>query len=122
MKLTRLIFATTLILALQPTSLATKRMHESAPSSSNSIHGGKLTVEVFNDGSYALRSAVIPGDVLRSHVEVDTAAGTLKSSLYPPYKIDSAAFTDELGSGQSSDRDPYRVARHARSHLRVSCL
>ncbi len=99
MKLTRLIFATTLILALQLTSFANRMHGESAPSSSNSIHGGNLTVEVFDDGSYALRSTVIHGDVLRSDVEVDTAAGTLKSSLFPRHTKLIAAFTDELGSG-----------------------
>jgi len=63
------------------------------------IHGGNLTVEAFDDGFYALRSTTIPGDVLRSEVEVDTAAGTLKSSLYPRHLKSIATFDDELGSG-----------------------
>jgi hypothetical protein len=70
-----------------------------AASPSNVIHGDNLTVEGFEDGSYALRSASIPGDVLRAEVEVDTADGILKSSLYPQHLHSTASFTDELGSG-----------------------
>ena len=72
---------------------------QSAAPPSNEIHGENLTVEGFEDGFYALRSASIPGDVLRAEVEVDTADRTLKSSLYPRHLNSSASFTDELGSG-----------------------
>jgi hypothetical protein len=63
------------------------------------IRGGSLTIEAFDDGFYALRSTTIPGDVLRSELEVDTAGGTLRSSLYPRHLRSIAPFDDELGSG-----------------------
>jgi hypothetical protein len=72
---------------------------QSTPSQPDLISGGNLTVEAFDDGFYALRSTAISGDVLRSEVEADTAAGTLKSSLYPRHLKSIAAFNDELGSG-----------------------
>ena len=76
------------------------RRHEKPGSSSrNLIRGGNLIIEAFGDGFYALRSTVIPGDVLRSEVEVETAMGTLKSSLYPQHLTAVAPLNDEFGSG-----------------------
>ena len=99
MKSDRLILGLLLAFVLQAASFATPAYGKSAPSLPSSIQGGNLAVEVFDDGSYALRSTEIHGDVLRSAVEVDTAAGTLKSSLYPNHSKTIAPFTDELGSG-----------------------
>ncbi len=99
MKWTRLIFATLFVLAWLPVWLAGRAHGESAHSQSNLIRGGNLTIEAFDDGSYALRSTAIPGDVLRSDVEADTATGTLRSSLYPRHLSRVAPFDDELGSG-----------------------
>ena len=73
---------------------------EPAPSQANLIRSGNLSVEAFDDGFYALRSTTIPGDVLRSEVEADTAAGTLRSSFYPRHLSTVASFDDALGSGQ----------------------
>ena len=70
-------------------------------SSSNSIQGGTLSVETFDDGSYALRSAAIPGVVLRSGVEADIAESTLKSSAYPRHLSSIAPFRDQLGAGHT---------------------
>ena len=99
MKIARLIFALLLAFVLQAAWFTNPAHGKTVPSQPNSIQGGNLTVEVFDDGSYALRSTAIHGDVLRSEVEVDTAAGTLKSSLYPNHSKSIAPFTDELGSG-----------------------
>ena len=99
MKLARLNFGLLLILASLPAWLAIGARGQSAPTQSNLIHAGNLTVEVFDDGSYALRSTAIPGDVLRTEVEADTVKGTFKSSLYPRHLKSIAAFDDELGSG-----------------------
>jgi len=99
MKTARLIITLPLMLALQTTLLSSAAHGKTAPALPNSIHGGNLAVQVFIDGSYALRSTAIQGDVLRGEVEVDTAAGTLKSSLYPRHTTSFAPFTDELGSG-----------------------
>jgi hypothetical protein len=99
MKLARLNFGLLLILASLPAWLAIGARGQSAPTQSNLIHGGNLAVEVFDDGSYALRSTAIPGDVLRTEVEADTVKGTFKSSLYPRHLKTIAAFDDELGSG-----------------------
>jgi alpha-galactosidase len=99
MKLARLNFGLLLILASLPAWLAIGARGQSAPTQSNLIHGGNLAVEVFDDGSYALRSTAIPGDVLRTEVEADTVKGTFKSSLYPRHLKSIAAFDDELGSG-----------------------
>ena len=99
MKLARLNFGFLLILASLPAWLAIGARGQSAPTQSNLIHGGNLAVEVFDDGSYALRSTAIPGDVLRTEVEADTVKGTFKSSLYPRHLKSIAAFDDELGSG-----------------------
>jgi hypothetical protein len=65
-----------------------------------SIRGGDLAVAVFDDGSYALRSAGISGDVLHARVEVDTAAGTLTPALYPRHLPSVSTFNDALGTGQ----------------------
>jgi hypothetical protein len=99
MKLARFIFGLFLVLVLQAAWFANPAHGKSVPSQPSSIHGGNLSVEVFGDGSYALRSTAIQGDVLRGEVQVDTAAGTLKSSLYPHHSNSIAPFTDELGSG-----------------------
>jgi alpha-galactosidase len=100
MKWLRLIFAALLVIASVPVWPADKAHEDPAPSRSNLIRGGALAVEAFDDGSYALRSTTIPGYVLRSDVEVDTGAGTLRSSLYPKHLRSTAPFADELGSGQ----------------------
>ncbi len=99
MKIARLIFGLLLAFVLQAAWFTNPAHGKTVPSQPNSIQGGNLAVEVFDDGSYALRSTAIHGDVLRSEVEVDTAAGTLKSSLYPNHSKTIAPFTDELGSG-----------------------
>ncbi|MGB6826849.1 MAG: PKD domain-containing protein [Terracidiphilus sp.] len=72
-----------------------------APSQPHSIRGGNLAVETFDNGTYALQSSGIPGDVLRSEIVVDTAAGTIRSSLYPRHIATVAPFHNELGSGNS---------------------
>jgi hypothetical protein len=100
MKWMRLIFATLLVVASVPVWPAGRAHDEPALPGSKLIRGGSLAIEAFDDGSYALRSTTIPGDVLRSDVEVDTAAGTLKSSLYPRHSSSVAPFSDALGSGQ----------------------
>ena len=100
MKWLRLIFATLLVIASVPVWPAGRAHGDPAPSPSNLIRGGNLAIEAFEDGSYALRSTTISGDVLRSDVEVDTAGGTLRSSLYPRHSRSAAPFADELGSGQ----------------------
>ena len=66
---------------------------------SNVIQGGELSIETFEDGSYALHHRAIPGVVLRSGVEADVAASTLKSSAYPHHLSSIASFRDELGTG-----------------------
>jgi len=100
----RLMLAT-LFLAASAASLpvwaAGEMFGEPAPSQANLIRGGNLAIEAFDDGTYALRSTTIPGDVLRSDVEVDTPAGTLRASLYPRHLRLVAPFADGLGSGQS---------------------
>ncbi len=83
-----------------PVWTASRARAQSAPSQPYSIRGGNLSVETFDDGSYALQSSAIPGDVLRSEIVVDTAAGTLRSSLYPRHTANIAPFHDELGSGR----------------------
>ncbi|MDR3752440.1 MAG: PKD domain-containing protein [Terracidiphilus sp.] len=64
------------------------------------IRGGDLSVAVFDDGSYALRSTAISGDVLHATVEVDTAAGTLTPARYPKHLASVSTFNDALGTGQ----------------------
>jgi hypothetical protein len=76
------------------------RAHGDATSSVSSIlRSGALSVEVFSNGSYALRSTAVPGDVLHSEVEADIAGSTLKSSSYPQHLTTIAPFHDEQGSG-----------------------
>ena len=99
MKSTRLIFGLLLMLLALSVCPANRAHGQSEPSQPNLIRGGNLTVEAFDDGFYALRSTTIPGDVLRSEVEVDTARGTLRSSLYPRHLRSIAPFEDELGAG-----------------------
>ena len=70
-------------------------------SSPNAVNGGDLSIEIYDDGSYALRSKEIPGAVLRSGVEVDVAGTTVKSSAYPRHLSSIASFRDELGSGHA---------------------
>jgi alpha-galactosidase len=65
------------------------------------IRGGGISVQVLDDGSYTLRSAAIPGDVLHAEIEVETASGTLTAGLYPRHLRSTAPFSDELGQGQS---------------------
>ena len=96
MKWTRFTFGLLLMLSSLPAIIAS-----TVHAQSYVVRGGNLTVEAFDDGSYALRSSAIPGDVLRSEVVVDTAAGTLRSSLYPRHTGTVAPFQDELGSGSS---------------------
>ena len=83
--------------------LALPSLGQSAP---DAIHSGALTVATFDDGSYALRSAEIPDDVLRAQVEADTAAGTLSSSLYPRHLRSISKFSNALGSGQQLTAEP----------------
>ena len=99
MQWARLIFALLLMLSSLPVWPASRAHGQSVPSQPNSIRGGSLIIEAFDDGFYALRSTTIPGGVLRSEVEVDTAGGTLRSSLYPRHLRSIAPFDDELGSG-----------------------
>jgi alpha-galactosidase len=77
----------------------TRSHGEATRSGSSIIRGGALSVEAFNNGSYALRSTVVPREVLHSEVEADIAGSKLKSSLYPQHLISIAPFHDELGSG-----------------------
>lgn len=91
-----------LILSAGSTVWSKGRVREVArPASSNSIQGGELSIQIFDDGSYALRSRAIPGVVLRSGVEVDIAGSTLKSSEYPRHLTSVTPFRDELGSGHA---------------------
>jgi hypothetical protein len=99
MKWPHLIFALLFILSWLTVWPASRAHGQSVPSQPNFIRGGNLTIEAFDDGFYALRSTTIPGDVLRSEVEVDTAGGTLRSSLYPRHLRSIAPFDDELGLG-----------------------
>lgn len=87
-----------LVLSTLPVWLGSAAQGQS-PSERDSIHGGSLTVEAFGDGFYSLRSTAIPGEVLRSEVEADTAGGTLRSSMFPRHLRSIAPFRDELGSG-----------------------
>jgi alpha-galactosidase len=100
MKSPRFALGLLLMLASLPVWTAVKVRAQSAPSQPDSIRGGDLTVRTFDNGSYALQSTAIPGDVLRSEIVIDTAAGTLRSSLYPRHIAKIAPFQDELGSGQ----------------------
>ena len=100
MKWTRLNLALPLILFSLPVWLACRAQGQSLLSQPDLIRGGNLAVETFDDGFYALRSTTIPGDVLRSEVEVETAAGAFRSSLYPRHLSSIAPFDDELGSGR----------------------
>jgi alpha-galactosidase len=75
------------------------RLHEAVPSGASVVRGEDLTVTALADGSYALRSAAMTGDVLRSEVEADIAGSTLKSSLYPHHLTSIVLFHDEFGAG-----------------------
>jgi len=100
LKWMRSIYSLLLVPCLLPVWSAGRAHGEPAPSQPKLIRGGNLSVEAFDDGFYALRSTTIPGDVLRSEVEADTAAGTLRSSLYPWHFRTVTSFDDALGSGQ----------------------
>jgi hypothetical protein len=82
-----------------PVWCAGKPLDKSVPARSNLIHGDQLTIEAFDDGFYALRSATISEDVLRAEVGVDTAKSKLRSSLYPRHLRIISPFKDELGAG-----------------------
>jgi hypothetical protein len=99
MKWTRFTFGLLLVLSSLPAFTASRARAQSAPSQPYVIRGGNLAVEAFDDGSYALRTSAFSGDVLRSEIVVDTAAGTLRSSLYPRHTGTITPFHDELGSG-----------------------
>jgi alpha-galactosidase len=99
MKSPRFALGLLLVLATLPVWAASGMRAQSAPSQPDSIRGGDLTVRTFDDGTYALQSTAIPGDVLRSEIVIDTAVGTLESSLYPRHIAKIAPFHDELGSG-----------------------
>ncbi len=86
-------------LAFQTMGLAVAAHGQPTDSKSGTIRGGSLSILASDDGFYALRSAMIPGDVLRSEVEADTASGTLRSSLYPRHLKTITPFQDELGAG-----------------------
>jgi len=100
MKSTRLTLILLFLLPWLPVWAASRAHQPSGASQTASIQSGNLTVEAFADGSYALRSTSIAGDLLRSEVEVETSAGTLKSSLYPRHLSSISSFHDELGSGK----------------------
>jgi hypothetical protein len=86
--------------ALQAFCLSGGAFGQPTPSLPGLIRGGDLAINAYDDGSYALRSTAIPGDVLRAEVEAETAGGTLRSSLYPRHLKAIVPFHDELGSGQ----------------------
>lgn len=114
---------TLLILSVGPTVWSQGRAQKVAThSSSNSIPGAELSIETFDDGSYALRSKAIPGVVLRSGVEADIAGSTLKSSAYPRHLSSIAPFQDELGSGRMLTVTHTGVAYRAGSGLRPACV
>ncbi len=105
MKWARLIFPSMIVLASPTFWLASGARGQSAPPNAGLIIGGNLassalSIEAFDDGFYALRSAAIPGDVLRSEVEADTAAGALRSSLYPRHLKTIVPFDGEFGPGR----------------------
>ena len=87
-------------LAALPVWAAPKAPKDPAAPQPKLIQGEGLAVEEFDDGSYVLRSASVRGDMLRAEVEVDTAQGTLRPSLYPRHLKSVAPFSDELGRGQ----------------------
>ena len=64
------------------------------------IHNATLSVESQKDGSYALHSAAVHEPVLESDVDVETANGVLRSSVYPQHLSSIMPFEDELGAGQ----------------------
>lgn len=101
MKSSRFVFVLLLILVWLPVWTTSGARAQSAPSQTSTIRGGNLSVETFDDGTYALQSSAIPGDVLRSGIVVDTGAGTIISSLYPRHIATIAPFHNELGSGNS---------------------
>jgi alpha-galactosidase len=70
------------------------------PAEPAAVHGGSMSVESKDDGSYVLRSTAIHGPVLQSETDVETASGVLRSSDYPKHYSDIAPFQDESGSGQ----------------------
>jgi hypothetical protein len=94
------IFGLALVLVLLQASAAGWAQAAAAGAQPAVIHGGDLSIAVFDDGSYALRSAAISGDVLHATVEIDTAARTLTPKLYPRHLASVSTFNDALGTGQ----------------------
>ena len=94
------IFGLALVLVLLQASAAGGAQATAAGAQPAMIRGGNLSIAVFDDGSYALRSAGIPGDVLHATVEVDTATGMLTPALYPRHLASVSVFNDAMGTGQ----------------------
>ena len=94
------IFRLALVFVLLQASAAAGAQAAVAGEQPATIRGGDLSIAVFDDGSYALRSAAVSGDVLHATVEVDTAAGTLTPTLYPRHFASVSTFKDALGTGQ----------------------
>src|ERR1700744_11415 len=87
-----------LVFALLPIC-AVSRMY-AITSQESATHRAGISVAILEDGSYVLRSETIPGDVLRSEIEVKTEMGTLRSSSYPSHQQSRTPFHNELGEGQ----------------------
>jgi len=83
MKWARSIFGIFLVFIFLLVWPASRAHGQSVPSKLNSISGGNLNIEAFDDGSYALRSTAIHWDVLRSEVEVDMAGGCRQLTMLP---------------------------------------
>ncbi len=94
------IFGLALVFVLLQAAAASGAQGAAAGAQPAVIRGGDLSIAVFEDGSYALRSAGISGDVLHATVEVDTAAGTLTPAHYPKHLASVSTFNDALGTGQ----------------------
>ena len=67
---------------------------------SAAITVGALSVDAFDDGSYALRTSLLGAPVLRAGIEADLTGLNLKSAFYPHHKSEVAEFHDELGAGR----------------------
>jgi alpha-galactosidase len=97
----KFLFLSCTLLAGARTALLAESPGRSAERSAlASLSAGALSVDVFNDGSYALRSSTLAGPVLRASIEADLAGVTLRSALYPHHATVIAEFHDELGSGR----------------------
>ena len=86
---------------LTAVSTALPAQHPSAQhSAAKTISAGTLSVDAFDDGTYALRSSALAAPVLRAGIEADLGNGvTLRSILYPHHTVAIADFHDQLGSG-----------------------